>query len=141
MKRLYQITLGNRTHDVELIARSAGSVTFSIAGETHTAQISTPLVLQDRQPLASSSGSSRAREAAPANTTPGSVVAPMPGIVAKMLCQPGEQVTRDAPLLIIEAMKMENTISAPCDGKVARLAIQAGDEVRKGQILVELTIG
>lgn len=142
MKRIYQISIDGQTHDVELHARTADSITFCVKGETHTVRISTPLVLQEKQNFSSPvPRAPRERELSVAAATPGSVIALMPGIVAKLLCTPGQDVERDTPLLIIEAMKMENTIAAPCAGKVARIAVAAGEEVKKGQLLVELTTG
>jgi len=49
----------------------------------------------------------------------------------------GEKVQKDQPLLILEAMKMENTIFAPFTGVVKKVFIKEGDRTPKGQLLLE----
>jgi len=74
------------------------------------------------------------RRAAPT----GSLLAPMPGLVLRVLTEAGAVVTAGQPLLVLEAMKMEQTVSAPADGVVAELRAKAGEQVSTGQILAVL---
>ena len=69
----------------------------------------------------------------------GTLEAPMPGKVLSFLVEPGEAVRRGQPLAVIEAMKMEHTISAPHDGVVDALLYAAGDQVAEGSELLRLT--
>jgi biotin carboxyl carrier protein len=62
----------------------------------------------------------------------------MPGMVLKILVQPGDVVAKGAPLLILEAMKMEHQITAPYDGKVVTVACSEGEMVQPGVELVEV---
>ncbi len=64
--------------------------------------------------------------------------APMPGLVLAIPVRPGDSFDKGDPLLILEAMKMENIIKAPRSGRVARVLVQKGDAVDKNQILIEL---
>jgi 3-methylcrotonyl-CoA carboxylase alpha subunit len=68
----------------------------------------------------------------------GTLAAPMPGKVLQVLVQPGAAVTKGAPLVILEAMKMEHTITAPADGKVKTVHYAAGEQVLEGAELVTL---
>jgi len=68
----------------------------------------------------------------------GSLAAPMPGKVLQVLVQRGATVARGAPLVILEAMKMEHTIAAPHDGKVAEIFFKAGEQVDEGAELLRL---
>jgi 3-methylcrotonyl-CoA carboxylase alpha subunit len=68
----------------------------------------------------------------------GSLAAPMPGKVLQVLVQPGETVAKGAPLVILEAMKMEHTIAAPHDGRVAEIHFKAGEQVNEGIELLRL---
>jgi propionyl-CoA carboxylase alpha chain len=68
----------------------------------------------------------------------GSLLAPMPGLVLRVLAEPGMAVTAGQPLLVLEAMKMEQTVSAPAGGIVAELHAKAGDQVSTGQVLAVL---
>ncbi|WP_337876437.1 biotin carboxylase N-terminal domain-containing protein [Elioraea sp.] len=70
--------------------------------------------------------------AAAALAVSGSVAAPIPGRVVKVLVEPGQMVARGETLVILEAMKTELRIAAPADGTVLRLGVQAGDLVAEG---------
>lgn len=68
-----------------------------------------------------------------------SLTAPMNGTVVAHLASVGESVKKGAPLLVMEAMKMEHNITAPSDGKVSEYFYQAGDLVDGGASLLEFT--
>jgi 3-methylcrotonyl-CoA carboxylase alpha subunit len=68
----------------------------------------------------------------------GTLAAPMPGKVLQVLVQPGTTVAKGAPLVILEAMKMEHTIAAPHDGRVAAVYFKMGDQVDEGAELLQL---
>jgi biotin carboxyl carrier protein len=63
----------------------------------------------------------------------------MPGVVVKLLVAAGDVVTKGMPLLILEAMKMQNEIAAPSDGKIVALHVREGQAVASGAKLVTLT--
>ncbi|MDQ2928916.1 MAG: acetyl/propionyl/methylcrotonyl-CoA carboxylase subunit alpha [Pseudomonadota bacterium] len=65
------------------------------------------------------------------------LVSPMPGKVIALIAAPGAVVAKGAPLLVLEAMKMEHTISAPRAGTVKSFRFAAGDQVSEGVELVE----
>ena len=65
----------------------------------------------------------------------GSLLAPMPGTVIRVGVEVGAEVKQGQPLLWLEAMKMEHTISAPADGMVVELNVSAGQQVEVGAVL------
>ena len=67
----------------------------------------------------------------------GGLVAPMPGKVIAWLAQPGTEVAKGTPLLILEAMKMEHTITAPSAGKLKGFRFAVGEQVTEGAELVD----
>lgn len=67
------------------------------------------------------------------------VKAPMPGLVKTIFVKFGDEVTKGAQLLILEAMKMENSIHAPNNGTISSVKTEIGDNVEKNQILIELS--
>ncbi len=71
------------------------------------------------------------------DTGTGRLTAPMPGKIIQVLVKEGEMVERGAPLIILEAMKMENTITAPARGVVKRVRFSGGDQVTEGEALLE----
>jgi 3-methylcrotonyl-CoA carboxylase alpha subunit len=66
----------------------------------------------------------------------GRLTAPMPGKIVAILVKQGDTVQKGAPLLIMEAMKMEHTIAAPRDGTVEELLYAVGDQVEEGTQLL-----
>jgi biotin carboxyl carrier protein len=69
--------------------------------------------------------------------TAGVLKAPMPGLVVRIQVQPGEQVAAGHPLVVLEAMKMENELKAGAPGVVKSVRVAPGEAVEKGQVLVE----
>jgi len=68
----------------------------------------------------------------------GSLAAPMPGRIVQVMSRPGEAVKKGQALLILEAMKMEHTVTAPADGIVKEIHFAAGEQVLEGAELVTL---
>jgi 3-methylcrotonyl-CoA carboxylase alpha subunit len=68
----------------------------------------------------------------------GSLAAPMPGKIVQVMTQSGAKVAKGDPLLVLEAMKMEHTITAPADGVVKEIHFAAGDQVLEGAELISL---
>ncbi|HHB80051.1 MAG TPA: biotin/lipoyl-binding protein [Saprospiraceae bacterium] len=66
------------------------------------------------------------------------IKAPMPGLVLKINFKAGDHFQKGDPLLILEAMKMENVIKAPVDGTIVKVNVKEGESVEKGQVLMEL---
>ena len=69
----------------------------------------------------------------------GRVMAPIPGRVASVLVQPGDAVVRGQVLVVVEAMKMELTLTAPDDGTVCAVHCTVGDMVEEGRDLVDFS--
>ena len=67
--------------------------------------------------------------------------APMPGQVLKVLVQPGQTVQKDEPLLILEAMKMENVLKATAEAQVKAIKVNQGDNVEKNHVLIAFEAG
>ena len=115
-----EIRVGGRTHTVPYLSEGS-QVSFLFDGTIYTAEVTDP--------------AARARTRARHHTT----AAPMPGLVSKILVAPGDVVKKGAPLLILEAMKMEHPITSPHDGTVAAIRCQQGELVQPGVELVEVT--
>jgi len=62
---------------------------------------------------------------------------PMVGVVNRINAQEGQEVKVDDALLILEAMKMETSITSPVAGRIRRIRVSAGESVQAGQVLVE----
>ena len=65
------------------------------------------------------------------------IKAPMPGLILEVSVSEGQEVKENDPLLILEAMKMENSIVSPRSGKIKSVVAIKGAAVEKGQLLIE----
>ncbi len=64
------------------------------------------------------------------------IATPMPGKIVQVLVKPGERVAKGQPLAVLEAMKMEHTLSAPADSLVEAVPVAVGDQVSDGTVVV-----
>ncbi|RYZ50645.1 MAG: acetyl-CoA carboxylase biotin carboxyl carrier protein subunit [Sphingobacteriales bacterium] len=67
------------------------------------------------------------------------IKAPMPGLVLKVLVTEGQEIKKGEPVLILEAMKMENVFKAPADATVKAIKVTERKAVEKGEVLIELS--
>jgi propionyl-CoA carboxylase alpha chain len=65
----------------------------------------------------------------------GSLLAPMPGSVVSVAVAPGAEVGAGQPVLVLEAMKMQHTVTAPHAGVVSEINVTVGDQVAGGDVL------
>ena len=70
---------------------------------------------------------------------PAPLLAPMPGMIVRVNVQVGDAVQPGAPVVVMEAMKMENELRAQTSGTVSAIRVQPGAAVEKGAVLVELS--
>jgi len=80
-----------------------------------------------------------ARRASKEDTTRGELHAPMPGLVVQVLTHEGEEVEAGHPLVVVEAMKMQNALVAPLKGRVRAIPVAPGTAVETGQLLLAIT--
>ncbi len=64
------------------------------------------------------------------------LLAPMPGLVLSTAVSAGDTVKKDDPLVVLEAMKMENVLKSPIDGVIKEVSVNSGDTVEKNQTLI-----
>ena len=83
----------------------------------------------------------REAQAAPPRSVDGRIKAPIPGLITHLLVEAGQGVEVNQPLLILEAMKMENQIRAPFAGRVAAVHVAAGQSVTRNELLAEIITG
>ena len=69
------------------------------------------------------------------------VTAPLPGVVLRYTVEVGQQVKKGEPTVVLEAMKMENSLPSPADGVVKQLCVDSGAKVGRGARLVVIAPG
>ena len=80
-----------------------------------------------------------ARRKSQEDATRGELHAPMPGLVVQVLTHEGEDVEAGHPVVVIEAMKMQNALVAPVKGRVKSIPVAPGTAVESGQLLLAIT--
>lgn len=124
----YLLRLGLKTFTVDDIAIDQGMVHLSLNGQQYSVGI------KDEQALLLES----LGFAQQLSTAQNALKAPMPGKILEVLHQKGDKITKGEPLVILEAMKMENELTSPSDGEVDRVHVQPGDSVEKNATLIEI---
>jgi 3-methylcrotonyl-CoA carboxylase alpha subunit len=114
-----ELRIDGRMRVVPFVVQGS-TISFALDGEMYTVEV------------AEKASRSKARHRAH------SMSAPMPGVVLKILASAGDVVPKGAPLLILEAMKMEHAIVAPYDGRVVAVHCKEGELVQPGNDLIEL---
>ena len=99
--------------------------------------VSTEAAAAPAEPAAAPAAPATAAKSGPGAGAP--VKAPLPGVVTKILVKEGQGVKKGETVLVLEAMKMENNITAEADGTVTGICVSAGDSVMEGTTLI--TIG
>jgi acetyl/propionyl-CoA carboxylase alpha subunit len=117
---------------VSLNATSSASLrTATVGSETIVFERGSAFVFTEPQSLASSAGAA----------ADGAILAPMPGKIIAVLIADGAAVVKGQPLVTMEAMKMEHTLSAPFEGHASGLTHKVGDQVSEGTVLLRITRG
>jgi biotin carboxyl carrier protein len=125
----FHILKDNISYNAEVIQADYKTKTFilKINGQVHT------LALQDRfDLLLDQMGMSPV-----VNNKINEIKAPMPGLIVAITVQPGQEVKKGDPLLVLEAMKMENILKSPGDGIVKTVKVNLRDNVEKNQVLIQ----
>ncbi len=124
--RMWRVRLEGHVHEVTLLTHDP--FRLSIDGiEVDASAI-------DERSLAASRGT---RQHAPGRYE---LRAPMPGLLRAVHVKEGDVVERDAPLVTLEAMKMENELRAPVRGRVVKLTASVGAKVEGGAVLAVLAV-
>ncbi|HEY3061289.1 MAG TPA: biotin/lipoyl-containing protein [Chloroflexota bacterium] len=124
---LRSLALGPRRYEV-MAARSPDGVAVAIAGVSYRAEVLDETHARLASVAAARGGSHGRRD----------LKAPMPGLVVKVLVEPGQVVAAGQPLVVLQAMKMENELSLPRGGTVSTVGVAAGQTVEAGQVLASI---
>jgi oxaloacetate decarboxylase alpha subunit len=113
--------------------------TVEVEGKSYTVSVANGGDISGIAPAGGAVAPASASAAATPAVGGNPVNAPLAGTVVKVLVQPGQAVTEGETIIILEAMKMETSISAPATGNIVEVRIQAGDNCTVGDVLVTLS--
>jgi biotin carboxyl carrier protein len=125
----FHILKENKPYKAEIVSADfiAKKYTVKVNNNTYEVAISDALDI-----LIQSMGIERGR-----TKVVNAIKAPMPGLILEISVEVGQEVKENDPLLILEAMKMENSFLSPRNGVIKSIAVQKGMAVDKGQLLIE----
>ncbi|MBL6466872.1 MAG: biotin/lipoyl-binding protein [Prevotellamassilia sp.] len=149
----YKYTINGAQFDVTIDSIVGSKAKVEVNGIPFEVEMQGSSLVEEALPTVSTEGAAApaapaaapaAEPAAPAaaKSGPGAgapVKAPLPGVVTKILVKEGQGVKKGETVLVLEAMKMENNITAEADGTVTGICVSAGDSVMEGTTLI--TIG
>ena len=118
----------NKAYKVELLSMVGKEITLSVNNTIHTVTI-----MDDVDQLIDEMGLNKMQEIILKD-----IKAPMPGLILDISVTPGQAITSGTPLLILEAMKMENVIKATGEGVVKSILAHKGETVEKNQVIIEM---
>ncbi|AGA76566.1 biotin/lipoyl-containing protein [Echinicola vietnamensis] len=127
--RHFQIIKGQKSYVVELVKLDAAKKELTLKINNKSAEVK----IQDKFDLLLEKLGMNGQ----ANAKLTSITAPMPGLILEINVQEGDTVEKDQPMVILEAMKMENIIKSPGDGIVKKILVTTGESVEKKQILIQ----
>lgn len=120
----------NRKYPVEIVSSRQNRYEILFNDISYTFTVETPFSLQRMKVLNSKKGKAEKEF----------IKAPMPGKIIDVLVREGASVLRGEPLVILEAMKMQNEIVSPVSGTVVKIMTKANSNVMKDDILVEIKL-
>lgn len=136
-----RVKVGQNWYAVEVGDLTRSPVPVTVDGETFLVEIDVPPPLAGRPPRRGRSGSATPQPAVPAASAGAGdniLRSPMPGRVMSILVRPGDRVSSGDEVCVVEAMKMEQSISSPRDAVVKAVHVQPLDTVNANDPLVEL---
>ena len=129
MTKQYKITVNGKTYDV-----SVEEIRPVASNKTVSTIVSTPVNTQ--KPAAAPAP--KAAPAVPIDENAISVKATMPGTIVSFSVAVGDKVQEGQVVAILEAMKMENEITAPASGEVKSIHVEKGSSVVEGQVILQI---
>ncbi|MCH2450878.1 MAG: acetyl-CoA carboxylase biotin carboxyl carrier protein subunit [Gracilimonas sp.] len=123
---------GTKTYKIDNVSKEGSTIEFSMNGVWHSVDVKDEQeLLLDR--LGFKTGAAAAE---------GILKSPMPGKILEIMVSEGDEVEKDQPLAILEAMKMENELKAPVAGTIISISAEVGQSLEKNSPILEIeTIG
>lgn len=118
----------NKKYLVEITEKNQNKYTVMINGVSYSFTVESPISYQRKKYLDKQQKESKTEF----------ISAPMPGKIVELLVEENTEIKEGEPILILEAMKMQNEISSHVTGKVKKILVKPNDSVAKNEIIVEI---
>ena len=128
-KSKFHVLNDNKPYKVQIVSSDFIAKKYTVKVNINTYEVA---ISNELDQLISSMGIERGK-----TKVVNAIKAPMPGLILEISVEVGQTVKENDPLLILEAMKMENSFLSPRDGVIKSIAVEKGHAVDKGQLLIE----
>ena len=141
----YKIKINDRTYDVNVGRILDDSVEVTLDGKTYHVEVEAPMRKVSKTPVIKRNHQVINAAEVPDRTSPPSVstgseqiIAPLPGLILKILVKKGDKVNEGQPVAIMEAMKMENEIESPSSGTVTEILVSEGETILENAVIMKV---
>ncbi len=141
----YKIEINDRTYTVNVGRIHDDTVEVELDGKTYKIRIEAPTRMASKTPVIRRHHQVVNAAEVPDRTSPprntggsGEVIAPLPGLILKILVKEGDTVNEGQPVAIMEAMKMENEIEAPISGTVDEILVSEGESILENAAIMKI---
>jgi biotin carboxyl carrier protein len=134
----FKFTIKGHDYDVEIIDIEQNLAKVEVNGTVYEVELhkeirqtKTPTIVRNKIPLPK-----EPKDLTTSHIT--KVTTPLPGVIMQIFVKEGDEVAKEDKLMMMEAMKMENTIHAEKGGKIKKIFVNPGDSVLQGDTLIEI---
>ena len=132
---LYNVVIGDIEENIAHVEVNGTHYTVEMEKKPKAAPAPKPVVRPAAKPAAAPAAAAPVAKPAAGGAKSG-VKSPLPGVILDIKCNVGDEVKKGQTLIILEAMKMENSINADKDGKITAINVSKGESVLEGTDLV-----
>lgn len=130
----YRYRINGHTYNIEIGAENGGTIEVSVNGKVYTVERQEISTTADMAPK-----SIPVQKTAALDANTAAVTAPLPGTIISIKVKPGDKVTANQTVAVLEAMKMENEIEAGYAGTVSEVKVAERDTVLEGAVLITIS--
>lgn len=130
----YRYRINGHTYNIEIGAENGGTIEVSVNGKVYTVERQEISTTADMAPK-----SIPVQKTAVLDANTAAVTAPLPGTIISIKVKPGDKVTANQTVAVLEAMKMENEIEAGYAGTVSEVKVAERDTVLEGAVLITIS--
>ena len=130
----YRYRINGHTYNIEIGAENGGTIEVSVNGKVYTVERQEISTTADMAPK-----SIPVQKTSVLDANTAAVTAPLPGTIISIKVKPGDKVTANQTVAVLEAMKMENEIEAGYAGTVSEVKVAERDTVLEGAVLITIS--
>ncbi|MGJ5641113.1 biotin/lipoyl-containing protein [Formosa sp. S-31] len=137
----FTFNINKNSYKVRIISHEDNTINLEVNGTKYEVELDEDIKKQKTPVLVrrpSSSNAEKPKVVNPSSAKKSGITAPIPGVIMALNVKVGDKVTENQQLLVLEAMKMENSIMSDKSGTVSAIHVSAGQQVLQGDVMIEI---